>query len=433
MKRALAMLVLSAVTLGSAAAEPKREVPDYDGRGDPPTTAGDVLLWIPRIAVSPLYLVAEYGVRRPTGLLVETAERHRWVQRFLDYLNGPIGIVPTGLVDLGLQPTLGFYAFWNHPGAANNQVRATASFGSGVITAVLLDRWRIPDTRWQLAVRGAISLDDEARFYGLGWETGLDDPARYEDHRLEGSASAAVRLAGLSRLALAAGVRRVTFAYRAADGDPSIPDAVAMGLLPEPPGYADGRYSGPFTRARLVLDSRRQAPATGVALAVDAEQGSDPDRDRVWLRAAAELSGSVELGKRRRVASLTLHAALAEPLAGDVVPWTELAALGGSGPLPGFAPGRLIGRSAVAATVAYEWPVWAFLTGVAQVGAGNVFDERFEDLELGRMRASAAMGLRSVGLGDHRFQLLVALGTSPFDDGGEIDSVRLQLGGVIGF
>ena len=99
MKRALITFVICA-TVGTAAAEPKREVPDYDGRGDPPTTAGDVLIWIPRVAVAPLYLVAEYVVRRPTGALVETAERHRWVPRIIDYLNGPIGIVPTALIEL---------------------------------------------------------------------------------------------------------------------------------------------------------------------------------------------------------------------------------------------------------------------------------------------------------------------------------------------
>jgi hypothetical protein len=38
-----------------------------------------------------------------------------------------------------------------------------------------------------------------------------------------------------------------------------------------------------------------------------------------------------------------------------------------------------------------------------------------------------------VGVGDHRFELLVALGTRPFNDGGSIDSVRFVIGGVIGF
>jgi len=204
-------------------------------------------------------------------------------------------------------------------------------------------------------------------------------------------------------------------------------------LFPLPPGWAEGGYRGPFTRLQLVLDSRPEAPATGVALAIEGEQGSDTRTDRVWLRASATLSGSLEIGKPHRVASLILHAAMAEPLEGDDVPFTELASLGGSGSLPGFLAGRVIGRSAVAATLQYEWPIWAYMTGVFQVGSGEAFGNHFEGLELGRMRGSVGMGIRSVGVGDHRFELLVALGTRPFDDGASIDSVRFVIGGVIGF
>lgn len=432
MKRAIAILLLFCAARAGAD-EPKRPVPDYDGRGDPPTTAGDVLIWVPRVAVSPLYLVSEFVVRRPMGFLVETAERHHWVENLLDYLDGPIGIVPTALIDTAARPTVGFYFFWNDVGAPGNQIRSTASFGPEVISAVLLDRFNIPDTAWQLAVRGAISRRDDALFYGTGPMVHFDDPTRYEDHRLEGSIAAAVGFAGLSSLRIEVGVRSVRLGDGDCCGDPSIDEGVTRGLFPAPPGFAERGYSGPFSRVRIVLDGRPEAPATGVALAVEGEQGSDPSTDRVWLRAGADLSGSLELGKPRRVGSLILHAALAEPLEGADVPFTELVTLGGSGPLPGFGAGRLLGRSAVAATLQYEWPVWAFLTGVAQVGAGNVFDEHFDGLELGRMRGSAGMGVRSVGLGDHRFEMLIALGTKPFDDGFSIDTVRFQIGGVIGF
>jgi hypothetical protein len=56
------------------------------------------------------------------------------------------------------------------------------------------------------------------------------------------------------------------------------------------------------------------------------------------------------------------------------------------------------------------------------VAAGEVFDEHFDGLEPGMLRGSAEMGFRSVGLADHRFELLLALGRRPFDDGGAIDS-----------
>jgi hypothetical protein len=432
MKKALAISIL--VCASSAAADDvvKRPLPDYTGRGESPTTAGDVLIWVPRVAVAPLYLASEYVVRRPMEALVVTAERGQWPEHIRNYVTGPIGIIPTGLVDLGLRPTVGFYFWWNDAVATDNQIRATGSFGADVVTATLLDRFNIGDSGWQLSVRGALSRRSDTRFYGIGPDTRFDNAARYEDHRIEGSVAASYRFGGLSLLRLEAGMRRVDLGDGSCCGDPSIPEAAAMGWFALPPGFAEGGYRGPFTRVKLVLDSRDHAPATGVALALEGEQGSDPGTDRVWLRAGATLSGAVEVGKRR-VASLILHATIAEPLEGDDVPFTELATLGGSGPLPGFAAGRLLGRSAVAATLQYEWPVWAFLTGIAQAGAGDVFGEHFDGFEMGRMRGSVGMGVRSVGVGDHRFELLVALGTSPFNDGMSIDSVRIVFGGVIGF
>jgi len=350
-----------------------------------------------------------------------------------DYLNGPVGVIPTALVDLGMDFTAGLYFFWNDAGAPGNQIRASASAGSHTITATVLDRFNIPDTRWQIAVRGALSRRDDALFYGTGFDTNFDNPTRYEDHRLEGSLAASVKFWNLSRFRVEVGARSVKFSDAHCCDDPSIPEGVNMGLFPLPFGYTNNGYAGEFSRMQLVLDGRDEAPGTGFSLLLNGEQGSDPSNDLVWLKAGGDLAASLELGKHRRVGSIILHAEVAEPVKGDEVPFTELATLGGTGPLPGFAPGRLLGRSALAATLQYEWPVWAYLTGVAQVGAGNVFAEHFDGAELGRMRGSVGMGVRSVGFGDHRFEMLLALGSSPFNDNFKIDSVRFVVGGVIGF
>src|SRR5262249_8130399 len=45
---------------GIAHADDQRPVPDYQGRGDAPTDAGDVLIWVPRVVFAPVYFVAEY-------------------------------------------------------------------------------------------------------------------------------------------------------------------------------------------------------------------------------------------------------------------------------------------------------------------------------------------------------------------------------------
>lgn len=76
------------VALSSArpvTADLKRDAPDYDGRGNTDADAGSWALWIPRLALSPLYLVNEYAVRRPLGGLVTTAERRHWVNAVSDF------------------------------------------------------------------------------------------------------------------------------------------------------------------------------------------------------------------------------------------------------------------------------------------------------------------------------------------------------------
>lgn len=53
----------------------KRAVPDYDGRGEEPTSVGEVLIWVPRAVVFPVWLVAEYGLRYPLGWLLSNRSR----------------------------------------------------------------------------------------------------------------------------------------------------------------------------------------------------------------------------------------------------------------------------------------------------------------------------------------------------------------------
>src|SRR5215211_140924 len=68
--RFLAIAVLLVVVASRQAdAEPKREVPDYDGRGNedakPDSAPGSWALWIPRVVLWPVYALNEYAFRRP--------------------------------------------------------------------------------------------------------------------------------------------------------------------------------------------------------------------------------------------------------------------------------------------------------------------------------------------------------------------------------
>src|SRR5262249_52891300 len=134
-----------------------------------------------------------------------------------------------------------------------------------------------------------------------------------------------------------------------------------------------------------------------------------------------------------RALSHFLGAQYAEPLSGPEVPFTELVGEGGDAALPAFGAGQLIGRSAIDATLSYEWPIWVWLVGAAHVGVGNVFGDHLKDFDADLLRLSFGLGIRSIGSVDHRFQFLFALGTSPFSEGASIDSVRLVFGSVTGF
>jgi len=67
--------MLALVGTRARADAPKRQIPNYDGRGSEPTTAGDAALWIPRALLLPPYIVSEYVIRRPLGALIAGAER----------------------------------------------------------------------------------------------------------------------------------------------------------------------------------------------------------------------------------------------------------------------------------------------------------------------------------------------------------------------
>src|SRR3954469_13802252 len=106
----------------SAEPSPKRQLPDYGNRGKDPVTVGDVALWVPRIILSPVYLVTEYGIRWPLGHVIAAAERAKVPELLYNFFFfGPqhsAGIAPVGFVDFGFRPSVGLYAFWDNAGFA---------------------------------------------------------------------------------------------------------------------------------------------------------------------------------------------------------------------------------------------------------------------------------------------------------------------------
>ena len=99
----------------------------------------------------------------------------------------------------------------------------------------------------------------------------------------------------------------------------------------------------------------------------------------------------------------------------------------------GFRPGAIIGRSALAATFEYRYPVWVFFDGSAHLSVGNAFGAHLDGFDGENLRMSFGLGIRSVGRRDTSFNALIAFGTETFAHGADIDTVRLVIGTNRGF
>lgn len=453
----------------------ERELPDYDGLPES-TSTGDVLLWIPRVLFSPLYLVSEYVIRRPLGALITVAERDNWAEAVADFFTfGPddsMGLVPTGLIDFGLRPSIGLYYFWNEAGHRNNAVRARAAYGGDDWRSLeITDRVSIgPDA--DVALGGEITLRPDYVFYGLGPRSSGDDP-RYLRQDLRGQLSYSSYLQprphgvpkthaaqpSESKLNASVGIRDVRFDM--AEGccdDDSVQSQVDAGRFPAPPGSRDG-YTIAFQQLDVSLDSRRrreqlfdveasdwtQPPGSGVRFNLRGEHASGlratsptltstTSERQAWIKYGATLGGFWDVTEQQRVLGLQLIVDFVDPLLeGSEIPFTEQVSLGGDRPMRGFLEGRLIDRSSAVLLFDYTWPIWVWLDGALHYAVGNVFGEHLDGLEPGLLRQSAGLGIRAVGARDHVLELLVAFGSKPFDEGGEPESLRVVLGATSGF
>jgi hypothetical protein len=137
----------------------------------------------------------------------------------------------------------------------------------------------------------------------------------------------------------------------------------------------------------------------------------------------------VDLTDQNRVLHLDVWIQMIHPISGEV-PFTELADLGNDGPLKGFVQGWVIGETAAAAALEYEWPIWVWLDGALHLAAGNAFGPDFAGFALDEARLSTGFGIRTVEERDHAFSFILAVGTEPLRDGADLDSLRLMFGGT---
>lgn len=431
-----AALIALAAPAG-AHADPKREVPDYDGRGDPEADAGSWALWIPRIALSPLYLTNEYLLRRPLGAVIRHAERERWADTLIRVFTfGDESrnlIVPTALYDFGLLPSVGLYYAGDGVIASGNEIRLhAATWGPRWINATAADRYAIdPDDRVQ--VRFEFKRSEDNLFFGIGPDATSATQSRYGLERLEATVGYQRKLAQASRVDIDAGAHRIGFVEGECCGDPALDDRIAAGQVMAPPGYGDAYTTG-FARVALTLDSRlpRPEPGGGTYLHLEGTPSLDLAGGRSWIAYGGAVGGAIDLTGHRRTLRAQLGADFVDAVSGGPIPFTEYPTLGGD-VMPGFLPGWMMDRSTAAAQLAYTWPVWLWLDAQARFAIGNSFGEHLDGFALGRLRMSGDLGFTTSTAHDQGFEVLVGVGTETLDQGGGITTVRVTFGSRRGF
>lgn len=435
----------------------KRPTPDYDGQ-PPSTNAGTALLWVPRLALLPLYLVTEYGLRRPVVALMTRAEEHHWREQWDEFFTldqeKKLGLFPTGRIDLGFRTHVGFYFFWlDALGDSDFKLNTTTGgLDSWTVNALLLTPLGPRD---QLSWRFDYGRHPDSVFYGLG-EQVTKRAAHYGAQRFVGRVRYDFRQQQVSVFS-GGGLLSAQYDPSERSSESSLTRAIESGRLEAPPALEDGLLSL-HTAVGVRYDTRppRVGPpaskpehlelwsGTGFTSEVHVAQhaglrgtrATSMDESRVphWLRYGASAVGVWDITGLQRTLQLEAMVELAEPLPGDnAIPFTEQVSLGGSRPMRAFQSGHLIDTSAAVATLSYGWPIWTTLDGNLHYSIGNVFGDHFDGFALGALRSSFGVGVETVGSHDNPFEMLLAFGTEPFAEGGRIETFRFVFGTRSGF
>jgi hypothetical protein len=256
----LALLLGASATTGTARADPppKDPVPDYKGTGQKPDGPG-ALWWVPRVLAAPLYVISEFGLRQPFGLLIRSADFGSWPVALYDFFtfhDHRVGIFPTFFVDFGMRPSAGFFFFYNDAFVPRNDVRFGFGFwGTDWINTALVDRyWFEPDRSW-VGVTARFTRRADLLFYGEGPESLEVNQSRYQSARVEVAPALSKRFFRSSTLVTRFGARWVDYGSATCCGDPSVAERVSRGDYPVPEGFGESCTTG-FTRLDLALDSR---------------------------------------------------------------------------------------------------------------------------------------------------------------------------------
>ena len=428
-------------------AEPgiKRPVPKYDGREEETLSAGEALIWVPRVLLYPVHLVLEYVIRWPIIQGITLAEEHYLltrVERFFTFSDGDGGLFPTLFFDFGLSPSMGLYFFHDDVLVSDHNITMQLGYWPrSWLHVIVKDSFKVfKDRSGTVASRAEVIYRPDHVYNGLGPNSRQVDERRFRLQQTEVEMSLRAAFSGLHRFTAGLFYRNT----KILDGqDPGIAEAGSPWDVTDPlqvPGYGE-TYNLLQAKMALELDSRSpdrvSRPGSGVRLDLFGSFAIDPgDPELRFVRYGGEAAGFWDITGLNHVLALRLYAELLERVGGAHVPLTERIALGGGEHLRGFLEGRLRGDSAMVATLDYRYPIWSFLDANLFVSVGNAFLGRFDELHFKRMMMNWGLALRTNTSRNVSLDILVALGTNRFDqweDNFRVDNVRATFGINQGF
>ncbi len=434
-------------SLPAPSAEPGKErpAPGYDGRPAEDLSAGEALIWVPRVLFYPVHLVLEYGLRWPLTKGITLAEEHylfNKVERFFTFSDGDGGLFPTLFFDFGLSPSMGLYFFHDNVIVEGHNVSLQLGYWPrDWLHVIINDSFLVfKDSSGTVGTRVEVVYRPDKVFFGLGPFSRQQDERFYRLQQTEVELGLRAKLKGLHRFSAGLFYRNTKILNGDDPGidDPGTPFDVTNAL--EVPGYGE-TYNLLQAELKFELDSRSpdriSRPGSGVRLELFGSFAVDPgDPELRFARYGGEAAGFLDVTGDNHVLALRVYTELLESVGDTPVPFTERIALGGDEHMRGFLEGRLRGDSAVVVTLDYRYPIWSFLDANLFVSMGNAFLGRFEYMHIKRMIMSWGLALRSNTSRNVSFDIMVGFGSNrleQWDDDFRVDNFRATFGINQGF
>ncbi|HSC86092.1 MAG TPA: BamA/TamA family outer membrane protein [Polyangiaceae bacterium] len=405
----------------------ERQRPDYDGRDNVGTDAGDVLRWIPRVVLYPVYLVMEYGLRVPVVWTITRIEEYQIADRVSDFFtwdNGRGSLFPLVSFDFGIRPNVGLVFKWTEF-APRHDASATFFVGPDDLWSGKgsIDQKLFRDEEALIRWSGSYVRRPDNVFYGISDLTDRCNQLARGCRFRSAIAEARLALVGwekkLSQVELSAGYRHARFSTDS-DGPP-LTEAEAAQL----PGFVEG-YQILEPRLEFALDSRDEDLDfhTGTGLRFDGKTAFAVDvgrPDERWWRAGGEASAFYDLGFGQVLATSLYYEGILNLGSHDAngqatpIPFFELPYLGGQEQMKGFLRRRLIGYNAWAANFEYHYPITWGLDAAMFASVGNTYED-LGDWNLIKNYLSYGLSLKLAQDRVSSFEGILAWGSNRMDE-----------------